>query len=57
MEGGLAAHSQLAWPTSPEGLPDFLDAMKPLLVSTLDLGPKSEYTEKYLIRKLLIVLG
>ena len=57
MEGGHAAHSQLEWPTSPEDLPACLDAMKPLLVSTLDLGPNSDYTEKSLIRKMLIVLG
>ena len=57
MEGGHAAHSQLEWPISPEDLPACLDAMKPLLVSTLDLGPNSDYTEKSLIRKMLIVLG
>ena len=56
-EGGHAAHSQLEWPISLERLPAVLDTMKPLIASTLDLGPRSDYTEKYLLRKMLIVLG
>ena len=50
-EGGHAAHSQLQWPTSPEYLPALLDSMEPLIASTVDLGPNSDYSEKYLLRK------
>ena len=54
---GRTAHSQLKWPTSTEDLADCMDAMIPLIGPTLDLGPKSEYSQKYLLRKMLLVVG
>ena len=34
-----------------------MDSMQSCVASTLDLGPRHGYSEKYLLRKLLLVLG
>jgi hypothetical protein len=55
VDGGAAA-SQLRWPSRSEDIPHFADQAIKILKKTMSLSPDQKYSEKYMMRKYLLVL-